>query len=202
MYLKGETWFVLQSTPSRTSQALLFARNFFKHPRMLGSLIPSSRFLIKHLLEQIDFRRARVIVEYGPGVGNITTALLRRMRRDATLVVIETNGDFVSFLKDELRDPRLHVVHGSAADVRSILAQLKLDKADYILSGIPFTTLPEEVRDQILHETRAALKPDGAMLVYQFTNAVKQHLTPVFRQVEEDFEPLNILPARLFYCTP
>jgi len=51
---------------------LLFVRNFFRHPRMLGSIVPSSRFLIKQLLEPINFGRARVIVEYGPGVGVIT----------------------------------------------------------------------------------------------------------------------------------
>ena len=65
--------------PGRAGNALLFARNFFRHPRMLGSIVPSSRFLIKQLLEPINFGRARVIVEYGPGVGVITAELLRRM---------------------------------------------------------------------------------------------------------------------------
>ena len=54
---------------SRSEQALLFARNFFKHPKMLGSLIPSSRFLIDHLTRQIRWDKARVIVEYGTGGG-------------------------------------------------------------------------------------------------------------------------------------
>ena len=41
-----------QPIPSRTrtGDALLFARNFFRHPRMLGSIIPSSRVLINELL--------------------------------------------------------------------------------------------------------------------------------------------------------
>ena len=71
-----------QPIPSRTrtGDALLFARNFFRHPRMLGSIIPSSRFLIKELLQPIDWNQARVIVEYGPGVGVITEEILRRMR--------------------------------------------------------------------------------------------------------------------------
>jgi phospholipid N-methyltransferase len=71
-----------QPIPSRTrtGDALLFARNFFRHPRMLGSIVPSSRFLIKELLQPIDWNQARVIVEYGPGVGVITAEILRRMR--------------------------------------------------------------------------------------------------------------------------
>ena len=75
--------------------AFLFIRNFFRHPRMLGSIIPSSRFLIKQLLEPIDWDKARVIVEYGPGVGGITAEILRRMRPDARLIAIEMNPDFV-----------------------------------------------------------------------------------------------------------
>jgi phospholipid N-methyltransferase len=78
---------------------LLFARNFFRHPRMLGSIVPSSRFLIKQLLQPINWTRARVIVEYGPGVGGITAEVLRHMRPDATLIAIEMNPDFVKYLR-------------------------------------------------------------------------------------------------------
>src|SRR5687767_10748196 len=80
----------------RTSDGarLLFARTFFRNPRMLGSIVPSSRFLIRKLLRPIDWSRARVIVEYGPGVGTITREALRRMRPDATLIAIETNDEF------------------------------------------------------------------------------------------------------------
>ncbi|CAN5847197.1 rRNA adenine N-6-methyltransferase family protein [soil metagenome] len=193
---------VLQQTPSRSEQALLFARNFFKHPRMLGSLIPSSRFLTKELLKQIDWKRARVIVEYGPGVGNITTEILRRLRPGGKMIVFETNAEFVEFLRESLRDPRLHVVHGSAERIGEVLQQLGFDHADYVISGIPFSTMPEEVRARILRNTRTALNPQGRFLVYQFSPAVLPYLKQSFREVRKDFEPLNILPAWLYFCTP
>ena len=180
---------------------LLFTRNFFKHPRMLGSLIPSSRFLIDQLLRQIDWARAELIVEYGPGVGTFTTEILRRMRPDATLVVFETNSEFVRFLRDSLRDPRLHIVHGSADQVASVLERLGRGPADYIISGIPFSTIPEDRREAILRATREALRPRGALIVYQFTRRILPSLERVFGRVSRDFEPRNILPAQLFYCT-
>jgi phospholipid N-methyltransferase len=189
----------LQQT-SRSEQLLLFGRNFIKHPRMLGSLIPSSRFLVKHLLNQVDWTRARVLLEYGPGVGTFTTEILRRMRADAVLVALETNTDFVRFLRRRLRDDRLHVVHGSAADADAVLADLDLSRADYVISGIPYTTMPPHLRDIILHKTHSVLNPDGAFLVYQFTRAVLPYLQQVFGSVYQDFEPLNVMPARLFYC--
>lgn len=192
---------LLEKAPSRRDQVILFARNFFKHPKMLGSLIPSSRFLIDGLLQAIDWSRARVIVEYGPGVGSFTTEILRRMRDDATLVVIEMNRDFVKLLQKSYDDPRLHVIHGSASDVKEILARLGHEGADYVISGIPFSTMDPGIRDVILRSTHEVIRPGGMFLVYQFSSEVKQHLARLFSSVRQDFELLNILPARIFYCT-
>jgi len=187
--------------PFRSRGRLLFARNFLQHPKMLGSLIPSSRFLVGRLLDKVDWQRARTIVEYGPGVGTLTTQILDRMSPDARLVVFEMNSQFVDHLQRTLPDPRLHVVHGSAEHVQKELSRLNLDRADFIISGIPFTTIPAGLRDAIMSETLQALHPGGAVLVYQFTRAVLPHLRLHFSQVQQDFELLNILPARLFYCT-
>ena len=182
------------------SSLLLFSRNFLKHPRMLGSVIPSSRFLVNRLLRQVDWSRARTIVEYGPGVGTITSHLLRRLGPDGHLVAIDTNRDFVRHLGRTLRDPRLHVVEGSAADTATVLADRGLARADYVISGIPYTTMDPGVRDRILRTTHDVLHPDGMFLVYQFTRAVQPFLHEVFAQVQADFEPRNIMPARLYYC--
>jgi len=186
---------------SRSEETLLFAKNFIQHPKMLGSLIPSSRFLVDRLLGKIDWARARTIVEYGPGVGTITAHILSRMAPNAKLIVFEMNQDFVSYLRRAFPDPRLHVIHGSAESVGKELDRLELEGTDYIISGIPYTTMPEQLRERIMHESREALNPGGAVLVYQFTRAVLPYLRTYFNQVYQDFEPLNILPARLFYCT-
>jgi len=189
-----------QAGPQGRAQLSLFARNFFKHPRMLGSIIPSSPFLVRRLLERIDWERARVLVEYGPGVGTITREILRRMHPEATLVVLETNDDFVDFLKQSLPDPRLQVIQASAEDVQAELAQLGLPAADHVLAGIPFSTMPAASRERILADTQAALAPKGSLLIYPFSSRVLGDLRRVFPTVECDFEPLNILPARLYYC--
>lgn len=185
---------------SRSEQLLLFSRNFIKHPKMLGSLIPSSRFVVKKVLGEVDWGRARVFLEYGPGVGTFTTEILRRMRSDAVLIALETNADFVRFLRRKVNDHRLHVIHGSAADADAALSRLEIRQADYVISGIPYTTMPPEVRDAILEKTHAVLHPNGAFLVYQFTRSVLPYLQQVFDRVRQDFEPLNVMPARLFFC--
>jgi phospholipid N-methyltransferase len=190
------------SSRTRSGHALLFARNFFRHPRMLGSIVPSSRFLIKQLLEPVDWAQARVIVEYGPGVGSITTEILRRMRPDASLIAIETNPEFVSFLRSSTEDERLHVVEASAEAVIEILRQHGHEKASYIISGIPFSTISAPLRERILRKTCSVLEPHGSFLVYQFSTRVLQDLQRIFCYVRHQFEPLNVLPAHLFFCRP
>ena len=185
-----------------SSRRFLFARNFFKFPTMLGSVIPSSRFLVNDVLNQVDWDKARVIVEYGPGVGTITQEILKRMRPDAVLLALELNEEFVTFLREEIVDPRFHAVHASASDVRKVLAKLGLPSADYIISGIPYSTMPHAVRREVMQESRQVLHPEGALLVYQFTNTVLPYLKSSFGSVRQNFQFLNILPARIFYCTP
>jgi phospholipid N-methyltransferase len=188
------------SPRSRLTEVLLFAGNFLRHPYMLGSIIPSSRFLVNQVLEPIDWERARVIVEYGPGVGTFTGEILRRMRGDARLVAIETNEDFVHFLRDALPDPRLHVVHDSAAQVRTVLQRLGLPAAQYVVSGIPLGSMPEPVRTDIVEKTRAALEPGGKFLVYQFTARTLPALRRTFGDVRRSVQLCNVPPAQLFVC--
>lgn len=170
---------------------------------MLGSIVPSSRFLIRQLLAPVDWARARVIVEYGPGVGVITAEVLRRMRPEAMLIAIETNPDFVSYLRRTIPDERLHVVQASAEAVDEILQRYGQTHASYVISGIPFSTIPAPVRERILQKTHAVLKPaGGSFLVYQFSSRVFRDLQRIFRYVRRQFEPLNVLPAHLFFCQP
>jgi phospholipid N-methyltransferase len=123
------------------------------------------------------------------------------MRPDAELVAIETNSEFVSFLRSTLPDKRLHVVEGSAADVQSILRSLGHERASYVISGIPFSTLPRREREHILKQTRTVLETDGKLAVYQFSSRVLPDLERIFGYVERGFAPLNVLPAHLFFAT-
>src|SRR5947208_976775 len=126
---------------------------------MLGSLIPSSRFLVEQLLRHIRWNEARVIVEFGPGVGTISSQILKRMRSDATLVVFEINDEFVDVLARRFEDPRLHVVHRSATEVVDVLHELGVESADYVIAGIPFSIMSEEDRRAVLRNTYEALRP-------------------------------------------
>jgi len=177
-----------------------FLRGFLKNPVMVGSIIPSSRVLIDKMLAPVDWENTRLFVEYGPGVGTFTRPVLDRLSSDATLVTIDTNPDFTRYLKESIADPRLVAVNGSAADVEKILADRDLGSADYVLSGLPFSTLPPGVGEDIAKATADVVRPGGAFLVYQFSPKVLDFIKPHFDPIRRGFEWINVPPATLFWA--
>lgn len=177
-----------------------FLRGFLKNPVMVGSIIPSSRVLIDKMLRPVEWESTRLFVEYGPGVGTFTRPILERLGPEARLVTIDTSPDFTRYLKESIDDPRLVPVTGSAADVEEILAQRGLGRADYVLSGLPFSTLPPGIGEAIAEATAAVVRPGGAFLVYQFSPKVRDFIDPHFDRIERGFEWINVPPATLFWA--
>lgn len=178
----------------------MFFRGFLKHPVMVGSVIPSSGKLIDRMLGPVDWTKCKVFVEYGPGVGTFCGPILERMAPDAQLIAIDTNPEFVAYLRDQIRDPRFSAVHGSAADVEAIVADHGHDGADYVLSGLPFSTLPPGVGDSIGDATFRVIRAGGAFLVYQFSPKVRDFLDPHFERIDHGMEWWNIPPAQLYWA--
>lgn len=194
---------LLDRVKSRVSDFLgpwgVFFRGFVKHPVMVGSIIPSSDRTVKKMLAPVDWDNTKLFVEYGPGVGTFCQPVLDRMRPDATLLVIDLNPDFIDYLRKTIRDSRFIAVHGSAADVNEIISQFGFQHADYVLSGLPFSTLPNNLGPVIADATAKAIRPGGAFLVYQFRARARDFMAPHFARIDSGFEALNILPCHLFW---
>lgn len=177
----------------------VFFEGFLDHPVMVGSIIPSSRHTIRRMLARVDWSSCGLFVEYGPGVGTFCRPVLDRLGRDDRLIVIDTNPLFIDYLKATITDSRFIAVHGSAEDVEAIVAANGHDKADYVLSGLPFSTLPDGVGARIAAATHRVLRPGGAFMVYQFSAAARTFMARHFARIDQDFEWLNVLPCKLFW---
>ncbi len=146
-----------------------------------------------------DLPGARTVVEFGVGTGVYTGEILERLRPDATFLAFEIEPDLASAVAERLgNDPRLRVINDSAENVEEYLDGAKVD---YIVSSIPFTSLPAGPRQSILGAAREALKPDGKMLVLQYSTTVLPYLQRLFAPIERRLSPLNIPPAFLFACS-
>ncbi|HWK41804.1 MAG TPA: methyltransferase domain-containing protein [Croceibacterium sp.] len=175
----------------------VFFQGFLEHPRMVGSIIPSSKSTIDKMLDRVKWDECKVFVEYGPGVGTFCRPVLDRLGRDGELIVIDTNPLFIDYLKRTIRDSRFHAVLGSAEDVEAIVKSLGHDHADYVLSGLPFSTLPEGVGPAIAAATYRVVRPGGAFLTYQFSTTARDLTSRHFPRVDTGFAWFNIPPCLL-----
>jgi phospholipid N-methyltransferase len=177
----------------------VFIKGFVEHPVMVGSIIPSSRFTIAKMLGPVKWNECKVFVEYGPGVGTFCRPVLQRLRRDGQLIVIDTNPLYIDYLRKTFTDGRFSAVLGSAADVEHIVRAHGHDHADYVLSGLPFSTLPDGVGPAIAAATHRVLRPGGAFLVYQFSAKARAFIARHFARIDQGFELWNVLPCKLFW---
>jgi phospholipid N-methyltransferase len=177
-----------------------FLRSFVRDWRTIGSVTPSSRYLVGAMLDRIDFGRARRLVEYGPGTGVFTAEILRRLHPDGELLALDTEDHFIADLRARFPDRRLIAVRGSAAAIERHLAALGWPGADVILSGIPYTAMPAELRAAILRASAAALAPGGQFIAYQYSPYIRPLLGQLFRRVETHWVARNVPPAFYFVC--
>ena len=174
--------------------SVLFLKRFLQKPFQVASIIPSSRALVERVSEKIDFARARVIAEYGPGEGVHTREIVRKMRDDAQLLVFELDVAFCRDLRRQFaNDSRVHVINHDAARLSEAMQQRGIAQCDYIVSGIPFSILAKDKKQALLRQTYEALAADGAFIIYQVTNELRQHATD-FAHAESEYFLANIPP--------
>jgi phospholipid N-methyltransferase len=175
-----------------------FLREFIKHPLQIGSIIPSSRFLERSVIEAAEVHSARTIVELGPGTGGTTKAILRAMTPQARLLSIEINPRLHA-LTSHIQDSRYIAHLGSAEQLPEILATYGLDSPEVLISGIPFSTMSHATGSQILAAITEALVPGGRFVAYQVSSRVVSVSRPFLgpgRQVDNQL--LNIPPMRVW----
>ncbi len=177
---------------------LQYLRKFIENPRELGSITPSSRFLTRAVLDQIDFESARRIVELGPGTGAFTREALRRSASDAELLALDTNADFVTLLQRELPDRRLTVIRAPAQRIADEVAAHGWNQVDAVISGIPYSLLPRKITANIVHGSWQALRAGGTFVAYQYSPYLRPFLRARFGNCRLRLVVRNIPPAVVF----
>ena len=172
----------------------LFFKRFLKRPFQIASIVPSSKALVERVADKIDFERARVIAEYGPGEGVHSREIAHRMRPDCQLLLFEIDPAFSRDLQRQFRyDSRVHVINDNAARLPPELQRRGIAWCDYIVSGIPFSILHIDKKRALLQQTHDALAPGGRFIIYQVTNELKQH-AKIFEHAESEYFLQNIPP--------
>jgi phospholipid N-methyltransferase len=180
-------------------QRMRFLRSFLRHPRQVGAVLPTSGRAVRAMLDLAAVEDARCVVEMGAGTGPHTREILARLAPDARFLAFEIDPALAAGLEQDLRDPRLHVINDSAEKLSEYLDG---DRADIVVSAVPFTSVPEEVRHGLLSAARENLADRGTMLVLQYSPFMRRQLERAFGSVEWRLVLANVPPAFLFACRP
>jgi len=179
--------------------SLKFMLQYVFRPRTVGAFLPSSRYLARKMVEGIDFKTARCIVEYGAGTGVFTRQILENRTPGCVVIVFEMNEAFCRGLREMFTgEANLHIINGSAAGIGAEL--VSYGKADYVVSGLPFASLPEEVSRNILAETRKWLRDGGMFVTFQYTLFRKGFISQYFDEIEIARVVRNLPPAWVMRC--
>lgn len=162
------------------------------HDHRIGAITKSSPQTIARVVAAIPPSCA-YLVEYGPGDGTVTRAILDRLPQYGRLVAIERNATLAGELQS-LRDQRLSIMHGDILDIAPRLHELPLPRIDAVVSCVPCTLLQPHERERLVRDTYAALAPGGAFIVYQYSLLMRPLLQRYFSNVRLSFAPLNLPP--------
>ena len=174
-----------------------FFNEFLKHPLQICSVIPSSRFVERRIVETAGVDSAKSIIELGPGTGGTTRAILRTMGPQAKLLSIEINPRLYKLVK-RIRDDRFIVHNGSAENLPQIMAAYGLDAPEVFISGIPFSTIGHSSGSKILAAISSALVPGGRFVAYQVSSQVASVCHPFLGKAQVEMQIFNIPPVRIY----
>lgn len=170
-----------------------FIETYLKDAKGVAAIAPTSRFGVRKVLSKIDFSKRSVIVEYGPGDGVFSKEILKHMTDDSKLILIETNDEFVKELQS-ISDQRLFVFRESAENISKVLSHAGEKNADYVISGIPFSHIPDKVKHEIIKNTHTSLNSGGKFLIYQYSHKIRPFLRHTFSDIKSTIEPRNVFP--------
>lgn len=178
-----------------------FLIEYFKSPRTVGAVAPSSEKLAEKMVSDIDFENAKYIVEYGPGTGVFTDKLVERKKKDTLLILLEYNKEFCKQLEERYnRQDNIIIINDSAENLDKHLSKYNIKKVDCVVSGLPFASLPKNVSNKILDKTKSLLKKDGLFITFQYTLIKKGFIAGYFKKIDTERVVLNVPPAYVLRC--
>lgn len=187
---------------SRTvTHRLKFLLEFLRSPFEVGSPIATASRTVERMLAGIEWDAVDCFVEYGPGAGEFTRFILEHLPAQAQLIAIESEEQLADHLRESIKDERLIVYASSATRACELLGETAVKSVDYILSGIPFSSIEEAQRVKIAGDASRLLKPTGRLLAYQVRRSIEGHLNSNFGAVKRQREWLNLPPYHLYWCS-
>lgn len=171
--------------------------------RQTGAIVPSQRFLIDKMIAPIPPTYTGRIIELGAGSGALTLRLATRCPH-ARILACEINPALARTTRDNLDragiNGRVEVISDSAEHLLSEIRRRGVERADYVLSGIPLGNLPGDRTQVLLDAINEALRRGGLYVQFQYSLIDRKRIRSRFRLLRTVPVLLNIPPAVVYYA--
>lgn len=184
------------------SDFTLFLGKFLREGTRIASLAPSSPWLSRATVRNVDWDKARVIVELGAGTGPITRVLAEKAKPDTRVLVIERDADFSKLLRERFGAlTNFEVIEGDCRELAGMLADRGIARADHVISGLPVPSFPKDLQRDLFRVVKAVLAPGGSYnQITELALVYKGLYQRYFEDVRFVFEPRNLPPAGAYHC--
>ncbi|MBA3631942.1 MAG: hypothetical protein H0W58_03880 [Acidobacteria bacterium] len=150
------------------NENIQFLQAFLKNPLKVGAITPSSPELAQKMVQGLSPNENEIILELGVGTGAITKFLQDSIPDEKSYLGIELDKDLVKSLKRKF--PELKIVRGNACDVFSLHQKTNLGKVGYIISCLPFVSIPNEIGEIILTEIDKFMEQGCVFRTFQYAH--------------------------------
>jgi len=185
-------------------RALKFVEAFIREPFKVGALWPSSAQLSRAIVDSCEFGRNDTVVELGPGTGNFTELLMRRLDRKGRLLALELSQTNIDVLRR--RFSPCEIIHDSAENLSQYVAPRG---ARCVVSGLAWGNMLPPLQDRIMQAILESLAPGGQFVAFAYIHArlfptslrFRRRVFREFRRVETT--PIvwrNLPPAFVYRC--
>ena len=180
----------------------LFLGKFLTQGTRIASVAPSSRWLSRTTVRNIDWGQARALVELGAGTGPITQAIARNAAALCRVVVIERDPDFARLLRERFQEkPNFEIVQGDVRDLASILGRIRIESVDHVISGLPVPSFPQALQHALFSAVSQVLRTDGTYnQITEIPWVYWRFYRAYFHDVTFAFEPRNLPPGGAYFC--
>ncbi len=168
--------------------------------KTVGTVFPFTAVASRKMIQTVDFKNGKNFVELGGGNGAVTRELLKKMRPDARLIVIELDPKYADSLR-KIADKRLTVIQDSAEYLEKIVKQEGMDQVDAVLSTLPLVIFEKGLRNKIMDSVMRVLKQGGYYIQMQFSVMTKKEMKSRFNNMRITFTPFNMPPAFFYIVT-
>ncbi|WP_246114494.1 class I SAM-dependent methyltransferase [Rubripirellula tenax] len=189
------------------ADSVTFLKNFLRNPTQVGAVAPSSTGLVDAMVDWFQWDTARNIVEFGPGTGVFTEAVLKRKHADAKFFAIERSADLAQRTRE--RCPGVTVYEDSVANVVDLCRKESIDQVDAIVCGLPWASFSDLLQMEIMDAMLEVLAPGGQFATFAYWQGVvlpagmrfSRRLRKTFPHVERSHTVWkNLPPAFVYRC--